>query len=77
MNCCANRLVVSQHCGGYDRRAQNGAQIPGYVHKFTHHNIDSKSKSWKNMQNTPSSKKKKKKKVLCCVHFMFQLKFGV
>lgn len=37
VNRCADRLVVSQHCGGYDRGAQDGAQMPGYVHKFIHY----------------------------------------
>lgn len=27
-NCHAHWLVISQHCGGYDRRAQDSAQIP-------------------------------------------------
>lgn len=30
-NCRADRLVVSQHGGGYDRGAQDGAQMPGRV----------------------------------------------
>lgn len=31
VNRCVNQLVVSQHCGGYDRGAQYGAQIPGFT----------------------------------------------
>lgn len=27
-HCHAKRLVISEHCGGYDRRGQHSAQIP-------------------------------------------------
>lgn len=61
-NCCANWLVVSQHCGGYDRRAQDGAQIPGYVHKVTHYNYEEQAMALNGRISKICWKTRKKKK---------------
>lgn len=46
-NCHTNWLVISQDSGGYDRRAQDSAQIPDHIQYIHLHNriVGTRSKS--------------------------------